>query len=115
MACLNIATNISLDGVDLSVILSEVTSSVAEIIGKPKAYVMIVMKGSVPIAFGGTELPAAYGELTSVGGLGCHENRQLSAAISSILETKLSIPKPRFFLKFSDSKASSLGWNGSTL
>ncbi|KAK4767310.1 hypothetical protein SAY86_015060 [Trapa natans] len=106
MPCLNISTNVSLDGVDTSAILSEATSSVAKIIGKPEAYVMIVLKGSVPIAFGGTEQPAAYGELVSIGGLGGDVNKKLSAAIASILETKLSVPKSRFFLKFYDTKAS---------
>ncbi|GAB4858499.1 hypothetical protein Ancab_009975 [Ancistrocladus abbreviatus] len=41
----------------------------ATFIGKPEKYVMIVLKGSVPMAFGGTEQPAAFGELLSVGGL----------------------------------------------
>lgn len=68
---------------------------------------MIVLKGSVPIAFGGTEQPAAFGELVSIGGLTPDVNKKLSAAISDILETKLSVPKNRFFLKFFDSKASS--------
>lgn len=67
---------------------------------------MIVVKGSVPIAFGGTEQPAAFGELVSIGGLSPSVNKQLSAAIAEILETKLSVPKNRFFLKFFDSKAS---------
>ncbi|KAG5550230.1 hypothetical protein RHGRI_015256 [Rhododendron griersonianum] len=56
---------------------------------------MIVLKGSVPMAFGGTEEPAAY-----------DVNKKLSGAISAILETKLSVPKSRFFLKFYDTKAS---------
>ncbi|KAI3441422.1 uncharacterized protein J3R85_002331, partial [Psidium guajava] len=77
-------------------------------------YVMIVLKGSVPMAFGGTEQPAAYGELVSIGGLNPDVNKKLSASIASILETKLSIPKSRFFLKFYDTKGSFFGWNGST-
>ncbi|KAJ0235021.1 Tautomerase/MIF superfamily protein [Hirschfeldia incana] len=114
MPCLNISTNVSLDGVDTSSILSEATSSVAKIIGKPENYVMIVLKGSVPMAFGGTEDPAAYGELVSIGGLNPDVNKKLSAAISAILETKLSVPKSRFFLKFYDTKGSFFGWNGAT-
>ncbi|RDX76262.1 hypothetical protein CR513_43769, partial [Mucuna pruriens] len=105
MPCLNLTTNVSLDGVDTSSILAEATSSVANIIGKPEAYVMIVLKGSVPISFGGTEQPAAYGELVSIGGLNPSTNKELSAAIASILETKLSVSKSRFFLKFYDTKA----------
>jgi hypothetical protein len=67
---------------------------------------MVVLKGSVPMSFGGTQEPAAYGELVSIGGLNPEVNKKLSAGIASILESKLSIPKSRFFLKFHDSKAS---------
>ncbi|CAI0424085.1 unnamed protein product [Linum tenue] len=114
MPCLNLSTNVSLDGVDTSAILSEATSTVANIIGKPASYVMIVLKGSIPMAFGGSEQPAAFGELVSIGGLNPDTNKKLSAAIAAILETKLSVPKARFFLKFVDSKGSDFGWNGST-
>jgi len=71
-------------------------------------YVMIVLKGSVPISFGGTEEPAAYGELVSIGGLSSDVNKKLSSAISTILLSKLSVPKSRFFLKFYDVQASHL-------
>ena len=69
---------------------------------------MVVLKGSVPISFGGTEQPAAYGELVSIGGLSPDVNKKLSAAIAAILETKLSVPKSRYFLKFYDTKVSLL-------
>ncbi|KEH28840.1 macrophage migration inhibition factor-like protein [Medicago truncatula] len=105
MPCLNLSTNVNLEGVDTSSILSEATSTVATLIGKPESYVMIVLKGSVPISFGGTEQEAAYGELVSIGGLNPDVNKKLSAAIAAILETKLSVPKTRFFLKFYDTKA----------
>jgi hypothetical protein len=70
-------------------------------------YVMVVLKGSVPMAFGGTQEPAAYGELVSIGGLNPDVNKKLSAGIASILESKLSVPKSRFYLKLYDSKVSS--------
>lgn len=73
-------------------------------------YVMVVLKGSVPMSFGGNEQPAAYGELVSIGGLNPDVNKKLSAAIASILETKLSVPKSRYFLKFYDTKASLFGF-----
>ncbi|KAG6533977.1 macrophage migration inhibitory factor homolog [Zingiber officinale] len=114
MPCLNLSTNASLDGVDTSAILSVASKTVARLIGKPEAYVMVVLKGSVPISFGGNEQPAAYGELVSIGGLNPDTNKKLSAAIAEILETKLSVPKSRFFLKFYDTKGSNFGWNGST-
>ncbi|KAJ1273711.1 hypothetical protein BS78_05G005800 [Paspalum vaginatum] len=114
MPCLNVSTNVNLEGVDTSVILAEASKSVASIIGKPEAYVMVVLKGSVPMAFGGTQEPAAYGELVSIGGLNPDVNKKLSAGIAAILESKLSVSKSRFYLKFHDSKRSDFGWNGST-
>ncbi|KAJ3688297.1 hypothetical protein LUZ61_017461 [Rhynchospora tenuis] len=114
MPCLNLSTNVNLDGVDTSAILSELSKTVASIIGKPEAYVMVVLKGSVPMSFGGTELPTAYGELVSIGGLSPDVNKKLSGSVAAILESKLSVPKNRYFLKFYDSKGSNFGWNGST-
>ena len=58
--CLNLSTNIKLEGVDTSTILSEAASTVAKLVRKPEAYVMIVFKGSVPMSFGGTKQPTAY-------------------------------------------------------
>jgi len=58
------------------------------------------------MSFGGNEQPAAFAELVSMGGLNPSANKEISAAISSILETKLSVPKSRFYLKFYDIKAS---------
>ncbi|CAK7343738.1 unnamed protein product [Dovyalis caffra] len=95
MPALNISTNVSLDGVDVSAIQTEATSKLAKIIeGKTESDVMIVLRGSIPISLGGTQEPAAFGELVSIGGLGPEVNKNLSAAIAEILETKLSIPKP---------------------
>uniref|UniRef100_A0A0D9XW21 Protein DETOXIFICATION n=1 Tax=Leersia perrieri TaxID=77586 RepID=A0A0D9XW21_9ORYZ len=107
MPCLNVSTNVNLDGVDTSAVLADASKTVADIIGKPENYVMVVLKGSVPMAFGGTQDPAAYGELVSIGGLNPDVNKKLSAAIASILESKLSVPKKRFYLKFYDSKVCS--------
>ncbi|CAL9127852.1 unnamed protein product [Musa textilis] len=123
MPCLNISTNVSLESVDTSAVLSETTKAVAKIIGKPESvcgrlpspivsdsyflflyvfplifyptnneaecevllsglrlavemhYVMVVLKGSIPISFGGTQQAAAYGELVSIGGLNPDANQ----------------------------------------
>ncbi|CAN6273224.1 unnamed protein product [Urochloa humidicola] len=62
-------------------------------------------QGSVPMAFGGTQEPAAYGELVCIGELNPDVNKKLSAGIASILELKLSISKSHFYLKFHDLNA----------
>ncbi|XP_010545380.1 PREDICTED: macrophage migration inhibitory factor homolog isoform X2 [Tarenaya hassleriana] len=103
MPTLNLFTNIPVDAVTASDILKDATKAVAKIIGKPESYVMILLNNGVPISFAGTEEPAAYGELISIGGLGPSVNGKLSSTISEILQTKLSIDSSRFYIKFYDS------------
>ncbi|KAF5932165.1 hypothetical protein HYC85_028336 [Camellia sinensis] len=112
MPCLNLPTNVNLEGIDISSILKEATSAVADLIGKPDC------SCDVPIAIGGIEDPAANGEVVSIGGLNPDVNKKLSAAITTILEaklSKLSVPPTRFFLKFYDTLGSNFGWNGTIL
>ncbi|KAI7986716.1 hypothetical protein LOK49_LG14G01856 [Camellia lanceoleosa] len=115
MPCLNLSTNVNLEGIDMSSILKEATFAVVDLIGKPEAHVRVMLKSSVPIALGGIEDPVAYGEVVSIGGLNLDVNKKLSAAISTILEAKLSVPPIRFFLKFYDTLGSNFGWNGTIL
>ncbi|CDP06423.1 unnamed protein product [Coffea canephora] len=112
MPCLDISTNVNLNGVDLDSVFSEATKTVAAIMGKPETFVMVLLKGSVPISFGGNKEPAALGEIISMGGINREVKRKLIAAIGTILETKLSIPRTRFVLKVYDT---TMGRNQSKL
>ncbi|GLT66123.1 hypothetical protein SLA2020_385100 [Shorea laevis] len=105
MPCLYITTNVNLDGVDTDPIFGETTTAVASIIGKPQHFVMVILKGSVPIFFNGNKEAAAYAEIVSMGGINTEIKRKLIATLGTILENKLSIPKTRFFLKVFDTTA----------
>ncbi|OWM67084.1 hypothetical protein CDL15_Pgr000536 [Punica granatum] len=102
MPCLYISTNVCLEGIDTAPIFSEATKAVVSLTGKPENYVMVLLKGSVDVSLAGTKEPAAYGEIVSMGGINTHVKRQLIASISSILQTYLSVPRTRFFLKVHD-------------
>ncbi|CAK9136692.1 unnamed protein product [Ilex paraguariensis] len=112
MPCLDISTNVNLDGVDTDSIFSEATKAVAAIIGKPDSYVMVLLKGSVAISFGGNKEPAAFAEIVSMGGINSEVKRNLIATIGTILQNKLSIPRARFFLKVYDT---TMGRNNSRM
>ncbi|XP_073034452.1 uncharacterized protein [Primulina eburnea] len=114
MPTLNLFINTPVDGVVASDILKDATKAVAETIGKPESYVLILVNGGVQISFGGSEEPAAYGELISIGGLSPSVNGKLSSIIAEILQTKLSIDSSRFYIKFYDVHGSFVGYNGST-
>uniref|UniRef100_A0A2P2J1S6 Light-inducible protein atls1 n=1 Tax=Rhizophora mucronata TaxID=61149 RepID=A0A2P2J1S6_RHIMU len=105
MPVLYITTNVNLDAVDKDSIFSDATKAVSAIIGKPQHFVMVIIKGSVDISFNGNKEPAAYGEIVSMGGINKEVKRNLIAAIGTILQDKLSIPRTRFFLKVYDATA----------
>lgn len=61
---------------------------------------MIVLKGFVPLAFGGTEEPAAYGELVSIGGLNPDVNKKLSAALGKqVIRSEVTFLSQVFFIR----------------
>ncbi|KAG5060518.1 hypothetical protein AAZX31_01G115400 [Glycine max] len=102
MPCLYISTNINLDGVNIDPIFSQATTAVSTIIGKPEKFVMVILKGSVPISFEGNKEPAAYAEIVSMGGINSEVKRKLINTLGTILQSNLSIPRTRFFLKVFD-------------
>ncbi|ESW06634.1 hypothetical protein PHAVU_010G064100 [Phaseolus vulgaris] len=102
MPCLYISTNINLDGINIDPIFSQATTAVSTIIGKPEKFVMVILKGSVPISFEGNKEPAAYAEIVSMGGINSEVKKNLIYSIGTILQTNLSIPRTRFFLKVFD-------------
>ncbi|KAJ1698235.1 hypothetical protein LUZ63_006747 [Rhynchospora breviuscula] len=114
MPTLNLNTNVPVDAVTSSDILKDCSRVLAKIIGKPESYVMISLHGGVPMSFAGSEEPAAYGEVISIGGLGPGVNGKLSLALAEILESKLSVDSSRFYIKFYDVQRPYFGYNGTT-
>ncbi|OWM81671.1 macrophage migration inhibitory factor homolog [Punica granatum] len=105
MPCLYISTNVCLDGVDTEPIFVEATKAVSSIIGKPEKFVMVILKGSLAISFGGNKDPAVYAEIISMGGITREVKKQLISTLGAICQDKLSIPPARFFLKVYDTTA----------
>lgn len=48
----------------------------------PSQYVLVTLNPSKPVSFGGTEEPAAYGELLSIGAIGGEKNK----AVCNVLQ-----------------------------
>ncbi|RDX76263.1 hypothetical protein CR513_43770, partial [Mucuna pruriens] len=68
-------------------------------------HVMVILKGSVPISFAGNNEPAAYAEIVPMGGINSEVEKKLTSTIGTILQSHLSIPRTRFFLKVFDTTA----------
>ena len=86
------------DTVDESDALKALSAAVAAATGKPETYVLVTLRTGAPVLFGGTEAPAAYGELLSIGAIGGDKNKKISAALAGVLTAKLGVDASRFYL-----------------
>ncbi|XP_071700869.1 uncharacterized protein [Rutidosis leptorrhynchoides] len=102
MPCVQISTNVCLDGVDTDSIFSDATKAVSQIIGRPEQFVMVILKGSVPISFEKNKEPAAFAEIISMGGITPEVKKKLIFQLGTILLEKIYVPRTRFFVKVFD-------------
>jgi len=91
----------------------ELSAAVAEGIGKPEQYVMVVAE-EAGMTMSGEPGDAAYGEVRSIGGLERTVNRELTKRICSLLSDRLGIPSDRIYITFTSFPADHWGWNKST-
>lgn len=89
------------------------SSLAAEMLGKPEQYVLAILEDDKNLLHGGTDDPAAYVTLDSIG-LPQERTTELSATICRFLETALDIPGPRVYIAFGDIERHLFGWDGKT-
>ncbi len=94
-------------------LLAQLSIAVAETIGKPEKYVMVVAeRGSVMMS--GEAGDAAYAEVKSIGGIDRTVNHELTMKICDLLNGYLGIPADRVYVTFESVPADHWGWNKST-
>jgi len=113
MPLLKLETNVALADDKRQALLGALSKIVAETIGKPEQYVMVVVN-SASILMSAKSGDAAFVDVRSIGGLGDAVNRQLSQKVCALLKTSVSIPTERVYLNFTDVDGASWGWNSST-
>ena len=102
------------DNVKKSAFLKECSSTISKILGKPEEYVMISYKHSDGMYFNGSEDPAAFCNIFSIGKIGPDYNPKVSSAVCQLLSNHLNVPSNRVYIQFFDSDASNFGYDGST-
>lgn len=93
-------------------LVKELSSAVAETIGKPEQYVMVCAR-TAEIMMSGESGDAAYAEVKSLGGLDRVVNHELSMKISVLLNDHLGIAQDRIYITFQSLERDHWGWNGS--
>ena len=92
-------------------LLTDLSSTLASLLGKPEGYVITLLEVGVPMTFAGSSEPCAYVEIKSIGAL---RPPAMTAAFCDLIEARTGIPAQRVYVAFEDVKASNWGWNGST-
>ncbi|WP_446808807.1 phenylpyruvate tautomerase MIF-related protein [Methylomonas sp. 2BW1-5-20] len=113
MPFLKLDTNVTIDTEQRPQLLKELSQLLAKETGKPERYVMVKLSGDNDMAFAGTSTPLAYLECKSIG-LSITQAKNLSASICQLLNNRLSLPKDRIYIEFSNCPAEFWGWDGST-
>lgn len=113
MPLLALQTSVVLSNQQRYDLLAPLSQVVAECIGKPERYVMVTVT-TVALLMDGSEGPAAYADIRSIGGLSPTVNRKLSERICALLKERLGIPPDRVYLGFTSVSAENWGWNSGT-
>ncbi len=113
MPYLQIQTNIDITPSQQAALLTSASKAVSQALGKPENYIMVALHPNTPMLFAGTDKPAAYLELKSIG-LSAQDTPALSQTLCAFIEETLKIPKDRVYIEFINIEGAMWGWDGRT-
>ena len=113
MPLLHILTNVQVPADERPNLLARVSRTVAELLGKPEAYVMIVLADGRDMLFAGTSSPTVYLELKSIG-LPELKTAHYSRVLCELFAESLDIPAERIYIEFAAPARHLFGWNSGT-
>jgi phenylpyruvate tautomerase len=113
MPTLRVLANIQVPADDRAALLARASRTLAELLGKPESYVMVILEDGRDMIFAGTQAPAAYLEVKSLG-LPEGQTAQYSRALCNLMTDALDIPADRVYIEFASPARQMFGWNGGT-
>ena len=113
MPLLQLHTSVAVPEPKRAALLGRLSKLVAETVGKPEAYVMVLLREG-PVSMSGEVGPAAFVDLRSIGGLSPAVNKRLMAKLCPLLEQELGVAPARVFANFTDVPGASWGHDGGT-
>jgi len=95
-------------------LLSKLSESLAQHLGKPEAYIMTAFEADVMMSFAGTFDPVCYLEIKSVGNMSSEQTKKMSHDFCTIISERLDVPAKRIYIEFADAQGYMWGWNEAT-
>lgn len=113
MPCLIVHRNFQIKEKETAVLQDRLAAIIENVLQKPKKYIMVIVDDRKPIRFGGSDDPALYIEVKSVG-LPGETPALLSREICSAASEMFPLSPDRIYLEFADSPGRLWGWNSGT-
>ncbi|MGD8907912.1 MAG: phenylpyruvate tautomerase MIF-related protein [Chromatiales bacterium] len=113
MPLLTISSNRLTDETQAQALIKQASATLADMLGKPERYVMVILNHNAQMLFAGDDSPLAYLELKSIG-LPADRIPEFSRTLCDLISNQLEIPCDRIYIEFSDAQRHMWGWNGST-
>jgi len=111
MPYLSIQTNV--EPADEAAVLREVSAATASMLGKPESYVMVHLEAGARLIFAGSDAPAAYVQLKSLG-LPEGQTADYSAQLCALMRDLLGVDAGRVYIEFAGPERHMWGWNNAT-
>lgn len=113
MPLLSVTTNHQPDSARAGDLLKLLSEAVADMLGKPERYVMVMLNRNPHMLFAAEDTPLAYLELKSIG-LPAERSQEFSKRLCDLVSRQLQIPADRIYIEFSDAQRHLWGWNAGT-
>jgi len=94
-------------------LLMEASKEIAAATGKPEQYVMVKYQGGLALAFAGSDAPAAFLEVKSIG-FANGAVAKLAQSLCGLVMKHLGVPANRTYIVFQDVAPSMWGFDGGT-
>lgn len=114
MPLLRLQLSIPLATAERAPLLARLSTEVARALGKPEAYMMVILEPEVPMLMSGTPDPAAFFELRSVGSISAAQAASLSERVSAVLSEATGIAADRVYSNYSGVPGAMWGHDGGT-
>ena len=114
MPLIKIETSVACDKQQTIELAKQLSSIVAECMGKPETYVATVVETDALVTFGGEVVPGAFVDVRGIGGFNKDVNTQLTIAICSCLNKLLDISSSHVYINFTDIAAVNWGCDNKT-
>ena len=94
-------------------VLNETSAAVADMLGKPESYVMVILNTGMDMSFAGNHEPCAHVKLKSLG-LDQTKTTAYSERLCNLVHDQLGIATDRIYIEFAGPERHMWGWDKST-